>query len=79
MNSFKTIVDIMTSPTNPAHKMCCSQGPSFGTVGHLSASLYPKIKPSMPVFERAHAFQVAKSTLKSLPANMHLLLNTMGN
>ncbi len=48
-------------------------------IERLSASLYPKIKPSMPVFEHAHAFQVAKSALEALPANTHLLLNTMGN
>jgi hypothetical protein len=48
-------------------------------IGRFSASLYPKIEPSMPVFERAHAFQVAKSTLEALPADTRLLLDAIGN
>jgi hypothetical protein len=70
----------MTSPTNPVHEMSfVPKDLVLVQVGRLFASLYPKIEPSMPVFECAHAFQVAKSTLKALPANTHLLLNAMGN
>jgi hypothetical protein len=36
-------------------------------VGHLSASVYPKIDSNMPIFERAHAFQVVKNALEPLP------------
>ena len=32
-------------------------------VGHLYASVYPKVKPTMPIHEHAHAFQVTKSAL----------------
>ena len=32
-------------------------------VGHLYASVYPKVKPTMPIHEHAHAFQVIKSAL----------------
>jgi hypothetical protein len=32
----------------------------------------------MPVFERTHAFHVAKSALKAVPIDTHLLLDTMG-
>jgi hypothetical protein len=47
-------------------------------VGSLSASDYPKIKTSMPVFERTHTFQVAKSTLKALSVDTCLILKAMG-
>jgi hypothetical protein len=47
-------------------------------VGRLSASVYPKIKSSMPVFEHAHAFQVAKSALKALSVDTCLILKAMG-
>jgi hypothetical protein len=46
-------------------------------VGCLSPSVYPKIGPGMPVFERAHAFQVVKSTLEPLPVNTRLILNAI--
>jgi hypothetical protein len=32
----------------------------------------------MPVFERAHAFQVVKSALKPLPVDTHLILHAIG-
>jgi hypothetical protein len=47
-------------------------------VGRLSASVYPKVEPSMPVFERAHAFQVAKSALKALNIDTCIILEAMG-
>jgi hypothetical protein len=79
-NSIKTIIVIMNFPANPVHEMSfVPKDLVLVQVGCLSVSLYPKIKPSMPVFERAHAFQVAKSALEALPANTRLLLNAMGN
>ena len=47
-------------------------------VGRLSASVYPKIEPSMPVFECAHAFQLVKSALETLPVDTRLILNALG-
>jgi hypothetical protein len=47
-------------------------------VGHLSASVYPKIDSNMPIFEHAHAFQVVKNTLKPLPINTPIILNEIG-
>jgi hypothetical protein len=46
--------------------------------GCLLASVYPKIEPSMPVFERAHAFQVVKSALEPLPADTRLIFDAIG-
>jgi hypothetical protein len=78
-NPSSPLVITMTSPTNTMHKMSFVLKDLVAVhVGHLFASLYPKIKPSMPVFERAHAFQVSKSALKALPVDTHLLLNAMG-
>ena len=37
------------------------------TVGHISVKLYPRITAMMPVYERAHAFQVNKTALKNRP------------
>ena len=47
-------------------------------VGRLYASVYPKVEPTMPIHERAHAFQVIKSTLKSLPVDTRLILEAIG-
>ncbi len=47
-------------------------------VGRLYASVYPKVEPTMPIHERAHAFQVIKSALKSLPLDMRLILEAIG-
>jgi hypothetical protein len=47
-------------------------------VGRLSVSLYPKVETGMPVFERAHAFQVNKSALKPLPIVTRLILDVLG-
>jgi hypothetical protein len=46
-------------------------------VGCLSALVYPKIGPGMPVFECVHAFQVVKSTLEPLPVNTCLILDAI--
>jgi hypothetical protein len=40
-------------------------------VGRLS--VYPKITPKMPVYERAHAFQINKSALTNLPVDIKLV------
>jgi hypothetical protein len=48
-------------------------------VGCLLACVYPKIEPSMPVFEHAHAFQVAKSALKALSVDTRLIFEAMGS
>ncbi len=71
----------MTSPSSPGkmHEMSfVSKDLVTIQVGRLSASIYPKVKPSMPVFERAHAFQVAKSALWALNTNTRLILEVMG-
>ena len=47
-------------------------------VGRLSVSLYPKVETGMPVFERAHAFQVNKSALEPLPIDTRLILDALG-
>ncbi len=70
----------MTSSANPVHKMTfVLQDLVTIQVGGLSASVYPKVDPSMPVFERAHAFQVIKSALKALPIDMRLIINAVGS
>ncbi len=49
------------------------------SVGRMNVKLYPKIKPSMPVYERAHAFQVNKAPLKDLPTNLRLIIDAFGS
>ncbi len=44
-------------------------------VGTVTAKVYPKILPAIAVFERAHAFQVNKTTLTNLQANLCLLFD----
>ncbi len=71
----------MTSPSSLAkmHEMLFVPKDSVAIqVGRLWASVYPKVEPSMPVFERAHVFQVTKSTLESLAVDMCLILEAMG-
>jgi hypothetical protein len=47
-------------------------------VGHMSASVYPKVEPTMPIHELAHAYQAIKSAHKSLPVDMPLILEAIG-
>jgi hypothetical protein len=47
-------------------------------VGRLSANVYPKNKPGIPNFERAHAFQVIKSTLEPIPIDTRLIFDVVG-
>ena len=49
------------------------------SVGRMNVKLYPKITPSMPVYERAHAFQVNKATLKDLPTDLQLIIDAFGS
>jgi hypothetical protein len=47
-------------------------------VGCLSASVYPKINSSMPIFKRTHAFQVVKNALKPFPIETRIILDAIG-
>jgi hypothetical protein len=48
------------------------------SVGRMNIKLYPKIMPLMPVYERAHAFQVNKTALKDLPTDLRLIIDAFG-
>jgi hypothetical protein len=48
------------------------------TVGHVSAKLYPKITLTMQIFDRAHAWQINKTTLFNLPADFKLVIDAFG-
>jgi hypothetical protein len=46
------------------------------SIGHICLKLYPKIVSlTMPIHERAHAFQVNKATFTNLPTDFCLILN----
>ena len=47
-------------------------------VGRHLASVYPKVESSMPVYKHAHAFQVARTALETLPVDTRLILNALG-
>jgi hypothetical protein len=47
-------------------------------VGTVTAKVYPKILPAMAVFGHAHAFQVNKTALTNLQANLHLVFDAFG-
>ena len=38
-------------------------------VGRLTAKLYPKIGPAMKIWERAYAYQIAKTFINAFPHN----------
>ena len=74
----------MTVPPSPSGSVG-SDGTSFVPrdlvsiqVGHYSANVYPKIDATMPIFERAHAFQVARSAIELLPIDTSVLLDALG-
>jgi hypothetical protein len=46
-------------------------------VGHHSTTCYPKVDSTMPVHERAFAYQIAKSALESLPVDIRLIIEAM--
>ena len=47
-------------------------------VGQYSAAVCPKVESSMPVYERAHVFQVACTALEPLPVDTRLILDALG-
>jgi hypothetical protein len=47
-------------------------------VDTITAKVYPKILPTMAVFEHPHAFQVNKTALTSLQANLRLVFDAFG-
>jgi hypothetical protein len=48
-------------------------------VSSVTAKVYPKILPTIPVFELADAFQVNKTALTNLQANLLLVFDTFGS
>ncbi len=46
-------------------------------VGRHSTICYPKVEATMPVHERAFAYQVAKSALESIPVDIKLIIVEM--
>jgi hypothetical protein len=47
-------------------------------VGCATFNVYPVIDPSMPVEERAHAYQVNKTALASAPVDLLVQLDVLG-
>ncbi len=47
-------------------------------VGAITAKVYPKILPTMAVFECAHAFQVTETALTNIQANLRLVVDAFG-
>jgi hypothetical protein len=47
-------------------------------VGSVTTKLYPKILPTMAVFEWEHTFQVNKTALTKLQADLHLVFDAFG-
>jgi hypothetical protein len=47
-------------------------------VGSVTAKVYPKILSTMAVFEHVHAFQVKKTALTNLQANLRLVFDAFG-
>jgi hypothetical protein len=48
------------------------------SVGHFTINLYPIVDHTMLVQERAHAFQINKTTLLSLALDLRVMLDTLG-
>lgn len=48
------------------------------TVGRHSLNLYPCIDATMPVYERAHAFQVNKTAIMDAVADLNIKINALG-
>jgi hypothetical protein len=48
------------------------------SVDCIWVNLYPVIDPDMPVEERGHAYQINKTALASLPVDLRVQLNAMG-
>jgi hypothetical protein len=47
-------------------------------VGHMTVKLYPKIGPTMQIWEQAHAYQINKSALTNLPTDLKLIIDAFG-
>ena len=47
-------------------------------IGAVTVSVYPVIDSAMPIYERAHAFQVIKNATENLPVDMRLILDAVG-
>jgi hypothetical protein len=47
-------------------------------VGRMTVKLYPKIGPTMQIWERAHAYQINKTALTNLPTDLKLIINAFG-
>jgi hypothetical protein len=47
-------------------------------VGTVTAKVYPKILPTIAIFEIAHAYQVNKTSLASLQADLYLVSDAFG-
>jgi hypothetical protein len=47
-------------------------------VGRKTVKLYPKIRPAMKIWERPYAFQIAKTFLTNLPAELKLIIDAFG-
>jgi hypothetical protein len=45
------------------------------TVGSVTAKVYPKITPTMQIFDRPHAWQINKTALYNLPADFKLIID----
>ena len=47
-------------------------------IGKATVYVYPVVTPNMPIFERAHAFQVVKTATENLPVDMRLIFDAIG-
>ena len=70
----------MTDPKPPS-----SQGTPFAPqalvpihVGHTTVNLYDIIDPGIHVEDCAHAFQINKTTLASMPVDLQVQLDALG-
>jgi hypothetical protein len=43
-------------------------------VGRTTVKLYPKVGPAMQIWERAHTYQINKTTLTILSTNLKLIM-----
>jgi hypothetical protein len=47
-------------------------------IGKATVYVYPVVTPNMPIFKRAHAFQVVKTATENLPVDMRLIFDAIG-
>jgi hypothetical protein len=47
-------------------------------VGRMTVKLYPKIGPTMLIWERAHAYQINETALTNLPTDLKLIIDAFG-